>query len=82
MSAGSILTLGLGTFSDAHHVVTLGFLEAVSPTPPPVSAAGGGAGGQGRWRAAAANQRKRRRKREEADIAVVLLDPHVREFLS
>lgn len=46
MTVGAILTLGLGTFSDVNHLVTLGYETGATPPPTPTPATGGGASGR------------------------------------
>lgn len=48
MSVGAILTIGFGSFSDVHHVVTLGYGTAAAAPPTP-SPNGGGRGGVANW---------------------------------
>jgi hypothetical protein len=50
VTVGAILTLGLGTFSDVNHVVTLGYGTGATatPTPTPTVTQAGGSGRYGR----------------------------------
>lgn len=41
MTVGTILTLGLGAFSDVNHLVTLGYGTGATPTPTPPTVGGG-----------------------------------------
>lgn len=60
MSVGAVLTLGLGSFSDVNHVVTLGYGTGAAPTVQTVFVNVGGAGEPLSWEEAVLEVHKKR----------------------